>query len=235
MKLHRLSAEASFLVTKELATGELPRHEPNVYDRFLDEATVAIELDEFDDVIDRIIEQTQKHDAAIDRTVAPLIHQALPIPRREAAHPGVWRFLAVAHRPDFVRHRWEAKSWATMRTKFWSPGTRPDSNAFSRLWWIAELTRAGDDYSLTERVFSRQPLATQLFVRGFSESREAVRVFIDEMENAAAADVERVAKELHGALGVLVLEGIEDEHLRALVRSYRTNTVLRSEPSPAGD
>lgn len=225
MRLRRLSAEASFLVTNELASGELSQHEPKAYDRFLDEASVGIELDELDEVIDRIIEQTKRHDAAIDRIAAPLIHQALPLPRREAANPGVWRYLAVAHRPDFVRHRWEAKSWATMRTKFWAPGTRPDSNAFSRLWWIAELTRDGDDYTLTQRVFSRQPLATQLFVRGFSESREAVRVFIDEMEYAAAADVERVAKELHGALGVLVLEGIEDEHLRALVRAYRANAV----------
>jgi hypothetical protein len=221
VKLRRLSPEAGVLVTRELASGELQRHEQTTYDRFLDEATVSIELAQVDDVIDKIIEETKPHDSSIDRIAAPLIHAALPMPRREAANPGVWRYLAVAHRPDFVRHRWEAKSWATMRTRFWSPGTRHDSNAFSRLWWIAELTRDGTNYELTERVFSRQPLATQLFVRGFSESRAAVAAFVDEMETAVAADVERVAKELHGALGVLVLEGLDISSLRKLIRSYR--------------
>jgi hypothetical protein len=221
VKLHRLSPEARALVTRDLATGALLRHEPQAYDRFLDDPTLPIDLDELDAVLDQIIEQTAPHDAGIDRIAAPLIHRALPLTRREAANPGVWRFLAVAHRPDFVRHRWEARSWATMRTRFWSPGTRPDSNAFFRLWWIAEITHDGPSYALTERVFARQPLATQLFVRGFSQSREAVAAFVDIIEDGSSADVERLAKELNGALATLVLEAISAADLRSLLAHLR--------------
>jgi Family of unknown function (DUF6339) len=224
MKLLRLSPEARSLVTRELASGALLRHDASAYDGFLEDPGVAIDIAELDGVLDELIATTTRHDAAIDRLAAPAIHRALPLPRREAANPGVWRFLAVAHRPDFVRHRWEARSWATMRTRFWSPGTRPDSNAFYRLWWIAELTRNGASYDLTERVLARQHLATQIFVRGFSEVRSAVEAFVDGMDDAASGDVERVARELNGALSTLVLEVIGDDAVRALVRAFRAGT-----------
>ncbi len=221
MRLRRLGREAKSLVTRELASGALERHSPSTYDRFLEDASVTVDSTELDAALDRLIATTTRHDPAIDRVAAPAIHRALPLPRREAALPGIWRFIAVALRPDFVRHRWEARSWATMRTRFWSPGTRPDSNAFFRLWWIAELTRQGDSYELTERVFARQPLVTQLFVRAFSQHREAVAAFTDEMGDAASDEIERVAKELNGVLGTLVLESLGREELRASIRQLR--------------
>jgi hypothetical protein len=222
VKLRRLSPEAIGLVTKELANGELPHYERAAYDRFLDDAEIAVELDDLDAIIDQVIEGTPRHDSVIDRTSAARIHRALPLTRREAANPGVWRYLAVVYRPDFVRHRWEMKSWATARTRFWSLGTRHDSNAFSRLWWIAELTRDGDNYDLTMRVFARQQLAIPLFVRAFGQSRDLVEAFVDEMEHASADETERVMKELSGTLGVLVLEGLDRATLRDVIRSLRT-------------
>jgi uncharacterized protein DUF6339 len=224
VKLQRLSAEARSLVVRELATGALLRHDPSAYDRFLDDAAVSVDLSELDEKLDGIIATTRRYDASIDRVAAPAIHRTLPLTRREAANPGVWRFLAVAHRPDFVRHRWEARSWAAMQTRFWSPGTRPDSNAFYRLWWIAELTSDGGSYELTERLFARQPVANELFKRGFSRVRSAVEAFVDEMDEAPSDEVERVARELNGALGTLVLEALGVDDLRRLVRAFRAGT-----------
>src|SRR5690606_3886261 len=115
---------------------------------------------------------------ALDAAVAPEIHQSLPLSRRVASDPGVWRFLTVVHRPDYVPHRWAMRSKAQMVRRYWDFGTRPDSNAFARLWWIAELTitkdASGDPYHLTRRVLGAQPLATAIFTRTLSQYAPAV-------------------------------------------------------------
>lgn len=221
MRLLGLSPEAHSLVTQDLASGATHRYDRPIYDRFLEELETKLELDAFDETVNDLIASTARHDTAIDSVAAPAIHRALPISRREASHAGVWRFLAVVYRPDFVRHRWENRSWTTTQTRYWSPGTRPDSNAFSRLWWIAELTRDGDSYDLTTRVFARQALATQLFVRGFSQVRVAIEALVLELHDEPPATIERIAKELSGALSTLVLEALDLEALRALVRELR--------------
>ena len=221
MKLHRLSAEAHSLVTKDLASGALPRHAPVTCSRFLEDPERALDLAALDDAVDALLARTAPRDPAMDATAAAAIHRALPLRRREASHPGVWRFLTVVHRPDFVRHRWEDRAWATTRSRFWSPGTRPDSNAFCRLWWIAELTRDGDSYALTERAFARQSLATPLFVRGFSQVPAASRAFVLELELAPAATIERVARELSGVLSTVVLEALDTDAIREIQARQR--------------
>lgn len=223
MKLHRLAPEAHCLVTEALARGELDRHPPAAYERFLDESAEPVELDELDEALDEVIANAPRHDPVIERRAAPLVHRALRLSRREAAQAGVWRFLAVVHRPDFVRHRWEVAAWATTRTRYWSLGTRHDSNVFSRLWWIAELTRDGGDYALTERAFGRQAIAIQIFIRRYSWSRAAVAALLDELDDASPRVIERVTRDLVGALGTLVLEAIEPSRLRDLVRELRVS------------
>jgi hypothetical protein len=172
-------------------------------------------------VIDDIIESTPRHDPVIEQRAAAGVHRALPLSRREAALPGVWRFLAVAHRPDLVRHRWAMERWATTRTRFWTPGMRHDSNVFSRLWWIAELTRDGDDYRLTERVFARQTIAIQIFVRRYAWDRAAVVALLDELDDAPPRVIERVTRDLVGAVAARVLEAMSSTELRDLIRALR--------------
>lgn len=218
MKLYRLGAEAQHLVTRELASGAIARLSEVTYSQFIEETEVPIELDAFDAVAEDLLRSTVRHDTGFDRVAAPALHRALPLSRREAALPGVWRYLAVVHRPELVRHRWEDRSWATTRTRYWALGTRPDSNAFYRLWWIAELTRDGDSYTLTEDVLDRQPLATQIFIRQFSHYRPAVVAFMQVMQDAASPDIERVAKELYGRLSTLILESMSADELQTLIR-----------------
>lgn len=221
MKLYRLASEASHLVTDELARGTVDRHPRDAYERFLDESTTPLELDALDEAIEEVIGTTARHDTAIEQRAAAPIHRALPLTRREAAQPGVWRFLAVVHRPDFVRHRWAVEQWGTTRSRYWTPGVRHDSNVFSRLWWIAELTREGDDYSLTERAFSRQSIAIQIFIRRYAWYRPAVVALLEELEDAPQRTIEEVTRELLGALGTLVLEAMSVTELRTLVRELR--------------
>ena len=162
----------------------------------------------------------QPFDTALDADLAPRLHRALKLTRREAADVGLWRFLTVVARPDFVRHRWENKSWATMRTRFLRPGTRPDSNALGRLWWMAELTRADSDYSLTARMLKSQSLANAIFVRSLSYYQPAVVALVDTLENRGADEVERTMVRLTRWLGVTPLEGLSSEDISRRVRSF---------------
>jgi hypothetical protein len=150
--------------------------------------------------------------------LAPELRRALPFSRREAADVGLWRFLAVVHRPDFVRHRWENKSWATMRSRFWKPGTRPDSNALGRLYWIAELTRDGDSYELTERVLRRSSLATALLVRSLSAHRPAVAACADVLADAPAEVIDRAVLGLTRYLALVPLEGVTEQDVKLVLR-----------------
>jgi Family of unknown function (DUF6339) len=217
VKLHRLSAFAHHLVTRELASGQLARHLEASYQPFLEEPDQPLEVDAAAEAVAQVIADTERYDVAIDRVAAPLLHRALPITRREAAQPGVWRFLAVVACPELVRHRWGDPSWTTTRSHYWSPGTRPDSNTFSRLWWIAELTRDGASYALTDEIFARPPLAKAIFVRKFGSYRPAVAAFTRVMKSATPTEIDRVARELHGRLSTLVLEALDEEQLSSLI------------------
>lgn len=219
--LYRLSSDGRCLVTQDLARGTTSRYALPDYQRFLEECERVIDLEHLDDAVDRVISETRSFDTAIDSIAAPRIHRALPLTRREAADAAVWRYLAVIERPELIRHRWEMRSWKTMRTRFWNAGTRPDSNTFCRLWWIAELTRDADDYTLTERALSRQPLATTLFVRQLSSYRPAIEAFIDVMYDATADEIERVVLRFSAALSTVVLEGQSANELRDLLQRIR--------------
>lgn len=218
MTLRSLHNDGRRLVTAELVSGELPRWPEQAYADLLREAPAPIELRALDRVLDETISSTAPFDATMDGQIAAPIHQALPLSRRDASEAGVWRFLTVVHRPDFVRHRWEHRSLTAMKSRFWAPGTRPDSNALCRLWWIAELTREGSDYRLTERVLARQTLANNLFTRELSWYRPAVQAYVDVLEDAPQPLPEQTMRRLTKALSTIVIESRDTAQLRELVR-----------------
>jgi hypothetical protein len=221
VKLRALEPEGRRLVTQELASGAVTRWPESEWRPLTADCERALDLDAFDAVIDRAIATYEPYDAGHDPWLAPRLHEALPLTRREAAAPGVWRFLAVVHRPDLVRHRWENLSWATTKTRFWSTGTRHTSNAFARLWWIAEITRAGASYALTEKVLVSPRLATQVFVRTWSQHRPAVAGFVEAMEDAAADEIERATREFSRHLAVVPLEGLDADDVAGIVATIR--------------
>ncbi|RSS84155.1 DUF6339 family protein [Streptomyces sp. WAC06614] len=86
-----------------------------------------------------------------DAWLAPRLHAALRLTRREAADPGLWNYLALGVAPDYVvwRHLTEPKDGkegkaakvATERFR-----GQYHKQAFARLWWAAELFRDGPHY-----------------------------------------------------------------------------------------
>ena len=219
MKLRILPPEGRRLLTEELASGTRLRWSEDVWTPLVVEHTRNIELAPLDLHIERALRDHAPLDPALDAMFAPLLHKSLNLTRREAAEPGIWRYLAVVHAPQLVRHRWEYLSWPTASQRFWSVGTRHTSNTFARLWWIAELTRVADSYELTTRVLAKPSLALPVFVRSWCQHRPAVQAFLDVLGNASSEVIERTARALSRHLAIVPLERLEYRDLERLVRA----------------
>jgi hypothetical protein len=156
--------------------------------------------------------------AEVDGEIAVFIHKSLPLQRREAADPGVWRYLAIVAAPGFIRLRWSADE-DTFRSRFWRPGTRPDSNYYSRLWWIAELTSGVDrDYDRTRKALGSQALANAIFVRSLCHYFPAVKACIDVLGNQQGETVHRVVREFFRELALLPREALTEHDIADLLR-----------------
>ncbi|UUV28479.1 DUF6339 family protein [Amycolatopsis roodepoortensis] len=90
--------------------------------------------------------RTPKARAAADGWLAPRLHATLRMTRAEAADNGLWNFIALIVAPDYVIWR----HLGTKGTKAVRFSGRHDLQAFSRLWWAAELFRNGSDYRTVE-------------------------------------------------------------------------------------
>ncbi len=85
-----------------------------------------------------------------DPWLGPRVHATLRLTRREAADKRIWEYLTVIAFPDYVRWRWAQEDHDRLVTKDRFLG-EDSKNAIARLWWAAELTRNGSDYSRTEQ------------------------------------------------------------------------------------
>lgn len=217
--LMRLKPEGQRLVTPELAAGQVDAWEEETWRELAAPFGREVQLLDFHRVVDDACRLHERFDYAIDAFLAARLHRTLPLTRREASDVGVWRWLAAVARPGFVRHRWENSAWAQMRSRFLRAGTRPDSNALGRLWWIAELCREGDDYSLAERVLQRSTLTTAIFVRSLSFYRPAISACVEVLQDAPAEQTERALLALNRWLSVTVLEGLTEAELVDALRA----------------
>ncbi len=206
--LARLSPSGRRLVTPELGSGERARWSADAYRDHVEPLERALSLRALDDALDGVLSTTAAFDAAaVDTALALALHRTLPLTRREAADWAVWRYLAVVHRPDVVRHRWELRSWTTMRARFWSSGTRPDSNLLGRLWWIAELSRRGDDHRATRRLLASPSLANAVFVRRLSSFAPFVHASAQILADQPASVTERVLARFNMLCSTMPVEG----------------------------
>ncbi|MGW9024942.1 DUF6339 family protein [Streptomyces sp. NPDC055722] len=83
---------------------------------------------------------------AADAWLAPRLHATLRLTRAEAADGRLWNYLALLVAPDYVL--WRHRGTETTATSRFSGAHY--TQAFSRLWWAAELFRDGADYRPVE-------------------------------------------------------------------------------------
>ncbi|MFD0306294.1 DUF6339 family protein [Streptomyces sp. NPDC127119] len=106
------------------------------------------------DLIDDVMYKVQAEErpvTAADAWLAPRLHATLRLTRREAADARLWNYLALGVAPDYVvrRHlpttpKKDGGTPSVARARFRGAHY---TQAFSRLWWAAELFRNGPDYS----------------------------------------------------------------------------------------
>ncbi|MCI0700250.1 MAG: DUF6339 family protein [Planctomycetia bacterium] len=95
-------------------------------------------------VIEEAMRRCKSQDS--DAWLGPRVHATLRLTRREASDKRVWEYLNVVEFPEYVRWRWfqEAKETPVPLDRFLGPDNK---NSLGRLWWTAELTRNGSDYT----------------------------------------------------------------------------------------
>jgi hypothetical protein len=220
MELKRLRPEVKRKVSREFLLEESKSLDDGV-DDFIQDIDDNVELNELNAIIDEIKADTDRYSSKIDAVAAQKIHRNLPISRRMAADMGIWYYLSLKFRPDFIRHRWKPASEREMRKRFLGTGTW-DENTFYRLWWAAELTYEEEsNYKYTRRVFDSQTLARSLFDRQFSHYRTAARAYIDVLWEENQEIIEETGKRFNHAITTKLLEDMSYSELKSLIMEIK--------------
>lgn len=209
-----LDPGAGFLVAEtpsELA-GEFPDSCWEVFAPDLD--TTAL-----DTLVATTMRDNERYSTGMDLAMAISLHRALPLNRRQASDRGFWKWLGVIHAPDFVAWRWAPDRNSGLRSKERFFGDRV-RQTFSRLWWAAELTRDGSDYSLTAELLNLpgfQDVYEAIFGRAFGNYRPAMAAFIKVIHGKSEKNIRKLAKELGYALTITVLETTSEAELEQIM------------------
>jgi hypothetical protein len=216
MKLRRLTRAGRALVDEAFLTSPDAKIHPSP--GVLEDVGIEIDWEPVQRLVRRVTESFEQGSRGIDGYAAPLLHQALAIPRRVARDRGVWHYLSVAAFPEFVRHRWQRGSdgrW--FRDRFLGIHQQ---NTFARLWWAAELSRDGEDYSLAARIFGSG--LERVFDRAFSWHAPMLRAFVGVMANSSGENVDRVASDLNYALTTIAVEVLDERESERLIRDIQS-------------
>jgi hypothetical protein len=151
--------------------------------------------------------------AESDAWPAPRVHATLRLTRREAAHRRIWAYLATVAMPDYVRWRWkdsEDRQSPIAIDRFVGDDA---TNALSRLWWTAELTRDGADYGPTVKALSGPWFAGSWLKLGVLHHRAAAQAVVEFLAAAedelTAGDRGRVmARSLDVAMRTIALDSL---------------------------
>jgi hypothetical protein len=104
------------------------------------------------ELLDEAMSRFEEKPHRADGWLAPRLHATLRMTRAEAADSRRWNFLAMIAAPDYVVWRHKGKE-IVPTARFSGPHY---TQAFSRLWWAAELFRNGEDYRPVEFACSVQ-------------------------------------------------------------------------------
>lgn len=218
--------------TVEIALGEdfLAADKPSelgaqIQPSALEECFEGLDLARFDELLAKTQVENERYNTAMDIAMAVKLHRSLPITRRQASDMRFWAWLGIEHAPDYVAWRWKPSGKLSTRSRERFCGDRV-RQTFARLWWAAELTRDGDDYTLTACLLNLpgfQDVYEAIFGRTFGNFRPAMAVFISVVDGKKEKFIRDFTKQLGYALTTSTLETMTEDRLQELM----TNLVER--------
>jgi hypothetical protein len=151
-----------------------------------------------------------------DGWLAPRVHATLRLTRREASDRRLWAYLNVAAFPDHVRWRWLDPDDENSKVPIDRFLGEDSVNQLGRLWWGAELTRNGPDYTRTTKAFRSSQFARSWQVLDVMHQRPAALAIVDFLEQfndgkgVTDSQGSRMARALNAALRTLALDAVAD-------------------------
>ncbi|MFD1935163.1 DUF6339 family protein [Nonomuraea mangrovi] len=154
-----------------------------------------------------------------DAWLAPRLHAALRLTRREAAESGLWNFLALRLAPDYVFWRHPGRPTAEKPTsevnsaRFHGPF---HTQTFARLWWAAELFRDGDDYRPVEVACGNQDMlhtALRLEIIHHRPTAQAIVQMLNQQTIRTGREVNALAKAVNAAGSTLLYEVLAQDEV----------------------
>lgn len=231
-RLYRLTTGGKEnLVTDEFLTTETTYSEDRVAP-FREQTQYTADLDSLGRVLDWVMgDGAERFDdrSDLDAAVAPAVREFVNVPRRAAADEGIWHYLSIVWRPDYVRYRWTLErgnsSLTSLREKFTKSTRDLYAPAFARLWFMADFTKSDGGYRTTEKILKRQYSANRLFDRTDLRQRPVIRAIarvaydLDDDEFIDDDDVfETVAKAVSHELTTISAESVGVDGMEKLVR-----------------
>ncbi|MFJ2728825.1 DUF6339 family protein [Streptomyces collinus] len=141
------------------------------------------------ELIDDALHQFKENRTEADAWLAPRLHAALRLTRREAADRRIWNHLALGVAPDYVvwRHASVPTSGsADSRVAAARFKGAPDRQCFSRLWWAAELFRNGEDYAPVVVACSNQDLIHSVMRSDLVDHRPTAQALVRLLQSGVA-------------------------------------------------
>lgn len=173
----------------------------------------------------RLMKEFDSDPTKSDGAIAIALHQSLPLTRREAAQMAFWHYLSILELPEYVAWRYFDPAKAKTNKERYI-GFLAD-NAFSRLWWWAELThQAGtaDPYFRTRAGAQNLELVKSVVENLFGGNRVLVAALIDFV--CASADgvadqqkVKQLTTRINALLVTVAVDLLTDEMVQQIPRN----------------
>ncbi|WP_093800692.1 DUF6339 family protein [Streptomyces sp. Wb2n-11] len=193
----RLALLSDANAAKNLSTGVLAGKENppcialNKSAELLDGTSTRLDVEPLRDLIDDVMHFY--HDdvrTKADAWLAPRMHAALRLTRREAADARLWNFIALCVAPDYVvwRHL-PARGKDGLPPMVAAERFRGAhyTQAFSRLWWAAELFRDGADYRPVQVACGNQDVLNTVLRLDIIDHRPTAQALIRLVEKEMAS------------------------------------------------
>jgi hypothetical protein len=168
------------------------------------------------DQVERLLgearERFEENRVASDRWLAPRLHSALRLTRAEAGERHFWMWLAVEKFPEYVWWRFPGKTDEPDPAK---NGTalkrftgRDRDHAFGRLWWGAELFRAGGDYAPVVRAFEMQDIPNTWLSLDAIHNAAAAQAALAYLPDLSSDEINALAKTMDHILTTVQLDAL---------------------------